>query len=155
MWSEKQINMRISAFERVIRVSRSLIFVLESASELIRERVSITSTFQKHLQSCLLRRFRSRAASSAGEGCIGVGGPPRKLLPNSLRSSTSALRIEGRSSVNSATTTRNFKNNAMELICSMRSTLSLFNLKQATLWETLRPALNRVRSTRGSNASTV
>ena len=67
-----------------------------------------------------------------------MGGPPRKLLPNSLRTSISALRIEGRSNVNSASTTRNFKNNAMELICSMRSTLSLFNLKRTTLWKTVK-----------------
>jgi hypothetical protein len=44
-----------------------------------------------------------------------VGGPPRKLL----RASINALRIEGRSNVNSPKTTRSFKNNAIESICPM------------------------------------
>jgi hypothetical protein len=63
----------------------------------------------------LLRSLRSRAASSTGEGCIGVGGPPRKLLTNSLRISIHALRIEGRSNVNSPRTTRSFENNASSM----------------------------------------
>ena len=62
----------------------------------------------------LLRSLRSRAASSAGEGCIGVGGPPRKLLPNSLSASINALRIEGRSNVKSANTVTSFKSNAVD-----------------------------------------
>ena len=37
--------------------------------------------------SALRDRFRSRRPSSAGEGCIGVGGPPRKLLRASISAS--------------------------------------------------------------------
>jgi hypothetical protein len=43
-----------------------------------------------------------------------VGGSPRKLLTNSLRTSMHASRIEGRNNVTSPRTTRSFENNAIE-----------------------------------------
>ena len=73
------------------------------------DRFALSTRFHSSRVYRLLRRFRSRAASSAGEGCIEVGGPPRKMLPNSLSASINALRIGGRSNVKSANTVTSFK----------------------------------------------
>ncbi len=42
----------------------------------------------RSLNFVLSGTLRSRAASFDGEGCIGVGGPPRKLLMASIRASS-------------------------------------------------------------------
>jgi hypothetical protein len=48
--------------------------------------------------SCFLRRlFRSRTASSAGDGCIGVGGrPPRKRCPNHSTSASTTTSLKSK-----------------------------------------------------------